>query len=163
MPEEPNEYDAVERALERKTQEDPLVMYLIVRESLGMSAGKIGAQCGHAVGMTYEKYIKLKKDLSAVQNQAKDDTVDRFAAELVAKATLDAINYFNCWRQESYRKVVLRASDKEWDKIKAELSCFVVRDAGLTEVAAGSETVIGIWPQRKSQVPKVIKRLQVLK
>lgn len=162
MPEEENEYDAVERAQARKDQEDPWVMYLIVRESLGMSAGKVGAQCGHAVGMTYEKYIRLKKDLNAMQNQAKSDTVDHVAAELIAKATLDAINYFNCWRQESYRKVVLRASDKEWDKIKAELSCFVVRDAGLTEIKSGSETVIGLWPMRKSQAPKIVRKLQTL-
>jgi peptidyl-tRNA hydrolase len=163
MPEEENEYDAVERAQARKDQEDPWVMYLIVRESLGMSAGKIGAQCGHAVGMTYEKYIKLKKDLGDMRNQVKNDTVDQVTAGLITKATMDAINYFNCWRQESYRKVVLRASDKEWDKIKAELSCFGVRDAGFTEVAAGSETVIGIWPMRKSAAPKIIKKLQALK
>lgn len=35
----------------RKNQEDPWVLYLIVRESLNMTPGKLVAQCGHAVGM----------------------------------------------------------------------------------------------------------------
>lgn len=39
----------------------------------------------------------------------------------------------------------------------------LVVDAGLTEIPSGSETVIGLWPMRKSQVPKTVKRLQVLK
>ncbi|HVI42684.1 MAG TPA: aminoacyl-tRNA hydrolase [Anaerovoracaceae bacterium] len=142
--EEHNPHDDPEKAKARKDQEDPWVMYLIVRESLGMGAGKIGAQCGHAVGMMYEKLHGLKK-------QEKNQSV------------LDKLNTFEAWRNESYRKVVLRADDKEWEKLKAELECFVVRDAGFTEVPAGSETVIGLWPMRKSQVPKIVKKLQVLK
>lgn len=30
---------------------DPIIMYLVVRESLNMSPGEIVAQVGHAVGM----------------------------------------------------------------------------------------------------------------
>jgi peptidyl-tRNA hydrolase len=69
------------------------------------------------------------------------------------------------WVKSSFRKVVLRADDKEWEKVKAcpDLTFVTVRDAGLTEVAAGSETVLGIWPMLKSQAPKVLKKLQVLK
>jgi peptidyl-tRNA hydrolase len=69
------------------------------------------------------------------------------------------------WLDTSFRKVVLRADDKEWEKVKAcpDITYVIVRDAGLTEVEAGSETVIGVFPLRKSQAPKIIKRLQVLK
>ena len=72
---------------------------------------------------------------------------------------------FREWFQTSFRKVVLRADDKEWEKVKScsEITYVVVRDAGLTEVEAGSETVLGVFPIKKSEVPKVIKRLQVLK
>lgn len=55
------------------------------------------------------------------------------------------------WLATSYRKVVLRADDKEWERLKAELWCFLVRDAGLTEVESGSETVLVLWPMRKSE------------
>ena len=65
----------------------------------------------------------------------------------------------------SFRKVVLRASDKEWVKLKEEFngSMVLVIDAGLTEIPSGSETVIGLFPMRKSQCSKTIQRLQVLK
>jgi peptidyl-tRNA hydrolase len=39
----------------------------------------------------------------------------------------------------------------------------IVVDAGLTEIKPDSETVIGVHPMRKSEAPKLIKRLQVLK
>lgn len=135
---------------------DQWVMYLIVRESLGMSTGKTGAQCGHVVGMIYDRRDELKDELRAWQREPEPKSE-------VPKEVLNAINQFNCWKQDHIRKVVLRASDKEWEKVKAEVPHFIVRDAGYTEVPAGSETVIGLWPMKKSQAPKVVRRLQVLK
>lgn len=160
-----NPHDDSGKTKTRENQEDPWIMYLVVRESLGMSAGKIGAQCGHAVGMIYEKQHGLKKQVSALDYYKNNpDAMDpKDFVTALAKVAFDKLNTFEAWRNESYRKVVLRADDKEWEKLKAELECFVVRDAGLTEVAAGSETVIGIWPLKKSQAPKIIKKLQVLK
>ena len=38
-----------------------------------------------------------------------------------------------------------------------------VRDAGLTEVEPNSETVLVTWPIRRSEYPKILKRLQTLK
>lgn len=134
-----DEPDAVEA---RKNQEDPWILYLIVRESLNMSTGKIAAQVGHAVGMVYEKYMTYSL-LSSTQARLHCDD-------------------FNHWSNESFRKIVLRASDKDWENIKDLYQCFVVRDAGLTQVAAGSETVIALWPMKKSSVPKLIRRLRVL-
>jgi peptidyl-tRNA hydrolase len=136
------------------TNDDPLVMYLIVRESLNMGAGKVGAQCGHAVQLIMLEWLKLQK----------------FAIEFGYKNIneKESIQYanFNDWIDRktngSFRKVVLRANDKEWEKIKNELDHVLVTDAGLTEVAAGSETVIVLWPIRKSERPSIIKRLQVL-
>ena len=132
-----NKYDNDEQVSARKGQDDPTVMYLIVRESLNMSLGKTGAQIGHAVGMLHLHY-----------NNSQD---------------IDMISIFKDWQEESFRKIVLRAKDKDWEKLKAELICVVVRDAGLTEVEPGSETVIGVWPMKKSDRPKILKRLQVLK
>ena len=60
--------------------------------------------------------------------------------------TKDKIARLEIWHKESYRKVILKADDKEWEKIKEELYCFVVKDAGLTEINAGEETVLGLWP-----------------
>jgi peptidyl-tRNA hydrolase len=60
----------------------------------------------------------------------------------------------------------LKADEKEWIKLKQEIKDqphVIVRDAGLTELEPGTETVIGLWPVRKSKRSKTVARLQVLK
>lgn len=150
--EDPNSPEAVAA---RANQEDPIVMYLIVRESLGMSTGKVGAQCAHASQMMLLKYLAFQQAF---------DYTGAAHDEPHMKAAFHKIVEFKEWLDTSFRKVVLRADDKEWAKIKAAFDNHVlVVDAGLTEIASGSETVIGLWPMRKSLVPKLVKRLQVLK
>lgn len=135
----------------RAAQPDPIVMYLIVKESLGMSIGKTAAQCAHASQMLQLRYNELDSQVHSSYGRC---------GELIC----NRVDLFQQWLDTSFRKVVLRAKDKEWEKIKAEcVDHIVVVDAGLTEIAAGSETVIGLWPMRKSESPKLIKKLQVLK
>lgn len=138
----------------RATQPDPIVMYLIVRESLSMSIGKTAAQAAHASQMLQLKYFNRLKFIEDLKKEPAGFPVHKD----------DWILLFEEWLDTSFRKVVLKADDKEWQKIKdSGLKHVVVVDAGLTEIAPGSETVIGICPMRKSNVPKLIKRLQVLK
>ena len=146
------------------TNDDPLVMYLIVRESLNMGAGKVGAQCGHAVQLIMLEWINMQK---LVASRMISDSINRkIDVPCANDKQVENYNKFNDWVDRktngSFRKVVLRAKDKEWEKIKNELDHVIVVDAGLTEVAAGSETVIALWPMRKSERPPLIKRLQVL-
>lgn len=145
--EDPNSLETVQK---RAMQEDPIIMYLIVRESLNMSIGKTAAQCAHAAQILTLKYFDpiVKNDISILG-------LDEEKQKL-----------FKEWLLSSFRKVVLRADEKEWLKIKNEFSpnnIALVIDAGLTELEPNTETVIGLSPMRKSQVPKLIKRLQVLK
>lgn len=145
------DHNSPEAVAARANQEDPIVMYLIVRESLGMSIGKTAAQVGHAVGMLHLKYSEFEAMNTAGWLDGKNTTYYRD---------------FEAWLSGSFRKVVLSADEKEWAKLKAELPLddfVMVTDAGLTEISAGSDTVIGVMPMYKSQCPKVIKRLQVLK
>lgn len=118
-----------------ETIDDPTIMYIIVNSELDMSPGKLCAQVGHAV-MTLCDTIYLS-----------DVTNDTFAN----------------WRRTDYRKVILRAPLKEFNKLKELPGAAIIIDNGLTEVSAGSETCIGFPPIHKSKVPKLIKRLQVLK
>ena len=146
------DHNSPEAVAARANQEDPIVMYLIVRESLGMGVGKTAAQCAHAAQMLTLDYIKRVTNTSI-------DIIDG-----VNTVGLDPeIKTFKIWLDTSFRKVVLRADDKEWAKLKFVPNHVVVVDAGLTEIAAGSETVIGIWPMYKSLRPKLIHKLQVLK
>lgn len=143
MPVIKNPHDDPEYVNLRKNQEDPLVMYLIVNSDLNMSIGKACAQTAHASQMITQQIHEWdKNDLS--------------------KQYEDRIKEFNKWCDQSYRKVVLRASKKEWEKIKEQLDCMVVIDIGLTEVFSGAETVLILFPMKKSEVPKIIKRLQIL-
>ena len=148
----------------RATQEDPIVMYLIVRESLGMSSGKIGAQCAHAAQMLLLQYVNEQAKWQAGFDLVYGLSQEEF--DSVSEETKSRWSIFYKWLNNSFRKVVLRADDKEWMQIKLQLpidNYQIVVDAGLTEIAAGSETVIGLWPMLKSERPKLIKKLQVLK
>ncbi len=145
MPEIKNPFDEDDLIEARKDQEDPWILYLVVRESLNMSPGKVAAQVGHAVGMLYSYVINM------------------WERGILLPEETEQLANIEAWHKESYRKIVLRADKNEWFKIQKELDYFVVRDAGLTQVEAGSETVMTFLPMKKSQAPKVIKRLQVLK
>src|SRR5579864_3809159 len=133
----------------RASQEDPIVMYLIVHESLNMSIGKTAAQCAHASQMLTLKYFEMKDELNKYHKLIPSITDDS-AKEAMHNKRLDVsrkVSIFGEWMASSFRKVVLRASDKEWAKLKEEFKdqMVMVVDAGLTEIASGSETVIGLW------------------
>lgn len=161
------DHDSPEAVEARASQEDPIVMYLIVRESLGMSTGKTAAQCAHASQMLTLDYFEMKDKSRALQKKIQDkpapDELDVLKAMYAEQGR--KLSIFGEWMGSSFRKVVLRADDKEWKKIQQDYGAHMIMvvDAGLTEIAAGSETVIGLWPMRKSQRPKTIQRLQVLK
>lgn len=161
------DYDSAEAREQRATQEDPIVMYLIVHETLNMSMGKTAAQCAHASQMLTLDYFE-KKDKSRALQKKIQETTDPDELNVMKGIYAEhgrKLSIFGEWLQGSFRKVVLRADDKEWAKIQNDYGghMIMVVDAGLTEIAPGSETVIGLWPMRKSQAPKTIKKLQVLK
>ena len=142
-------YNSKEEVEKRASQEDPIIMYLIVNEELNMSIGKTGAQCAHGAQILLLKNIQEQKETMCSSPYEQE----RF-------------NLFNDWLNNSFRKVVLKASKQEWNRLVEELpinNYSIVIDAGLTEIAAGSNTVLAVMPMYKSKVPKCIKRLQLLK
>lgn len=161
MTESVKDYDSSEEIELRKNQEDPIVMYLVVRESLNMSSGKIGAQCGHAAQMILMDYVRHGGEVDANPNDLPHPGGD----PNTPVSELHRMHVMFRWLDSSFRKVTLKADEKEWRKLKEipGLSFVVVKDAGHTEVAPGSETVIGIWPMYRSQRPKLLKNLQALK
>lgn len=148
------DHNSPEAVAARADQANPIVMYLIVRESLGMGVGKTAAQCAHASQMLLLQYVRAK--FTHVESQPDWDNHS-------SEAEYIWCDLFEEWLKTSFRKVVLKADDKEWVKLKELQNYIIVIDAGLTEIVSGSETVLGFFPMRKSEVPKVIKKLQVLK
>ena len=101
--------DSKEECEKRANQEDPIVMYFIVNEDLGMSVGKCCAQCCHAVQKMTMEYYKIMEDQCYFDKHFNDP---------------EWVKVFTQWLDTSFRKVVLRAHQKEFDKIKQELTKF---------------------------------------
>jgi len=136
--------------------DEEMVVYLVVNTDLGMGAGKTAAQVGHAV-----QYLMMKRE----ETLALLDYAMAFGNEEHTKHVKQAFD-FNKWHNsDSITKIVLAASAKDFGKVQTEYEgrCVVVKDAGRTEIASGSETVIGLYPMTKASVSKTIRRLRLLK
>jgi peptidyl-tRNA hydrolase, PTH2 family len=147
MPVEPNPFDNAKLAEIRAEQGDPIIQYYIVRTDVPMSIGKAGAQIAHAAQMFVFGYLNMKSRCDVQPQGGKPLVLTQITEE---------------WMNGSFRKVFLGGKKKDFEKIKNTLDVFLVRDAGLTEVEPGTETVLVTWPMRKNQQPKLLARLRVL-
>ncbi|KAF8740654.1 hypothetical protein AX14_007790 [Amanita brunnescens Koide BX004] len=118
-------------------EEDEHKMVLVVRSDLGMSTGKIAAQCSHATLACYK--TMQSTNLKALRQ----------------------------WERSGETKIALRCSDEnELLTLQAqaqsrELCARSIQDAGRTQIAAGSRTVLGIaGPARL--VNKITGKLRLL-
>lgn len=117
---------------------EPMKMALIVRGDLKMSKGKTSAQCAHAAIICCENASKRRPDL------------------------------LSAWLSLGQPKVVLRIDSlKEIETIvksanERNVIHGLVRDAGRTQVAAGTETVLGLGPDTVTNIDKLVKHLKLL-
>lgn len=108
---------------------------IITRNDLGMSEGKKCVQCCHASLGAYK----------------------RSDNKIIRK-----------WESEGQKKVVLEVDSKEemldfYRKVKKEkIPCFLVEDAGLTELEPGTMTALGIGPEREETLDKITGKLKLL-
>ncbi|GMG24319.1 unnamed protein product [Ambrosiozyma monospora] len=117
-------------------------MALVVRQDLQMQKGKIAAQCAHAAIALYR---------------------------LMSDTTSPAYNQvmLNRWLRGGQAKITLKVPDKtEMDMLFAmalslDVNCYIVHDAGRTQVASGSATVIGLGPAPKSVLDEITGSLKL--
>ena len=108
--------------------DDELTMVLVTRKDLKLSKGKLAAQCGHA------------------------------AVECALKAKRICPTVLAAWRENGARKIVVAAPSLDalkrlfGETQSAGLVCYMVRDAGHTEIPAGPVTVVGIGPGPRSEI-----------
>jgi len=113
-------------------------MCLVVNTSLGMSKGKIGAQTAHAALGAYQL---------AVSSQP----------SLVRK-----------WERDGQTKICLKGNTtEELEQLQKHarslnIPTYLVRDAGRTQIEAGSKTVLAVGPSRKEDVDVVCGHLKLL-
>jgi len=115
----------------------PHKMVLVVRTDIGMTKGKAAAQCAHAAVSCYKK---ASKHSSAALAQ--------WEALGCAKV---------CLKVDSEEGLIgLAAAAKE-----ANITCGVVRDAGRTQVACGTMTVLGIGPATVKEIDTITGHLKL--
>ncbi|KAH8752378.1 peptidyl-tRNA hydrolase PTH2-domain-containing protein [Hyaloscypha finlandica] len=123
-------------AWEGSSEECKLV--LVVRTDLGMTKGKIAAQCGHATLACYKNLLRAKSPI------------------------------LKRWERTGQAKVALQVkSEEDLETLQATaislgLVAEVIADAGRTQIASGSHTVLGIGPAPKSVIDKVTGHLKLL-
>ena len=113
-------------------------MVLVVRNDLKMGKGKIGAQCGHASVGAYQ--TGLKKHKSAVRRWENSG-----CAKICVKVETET-DLMNIRRGASVRG----------------FNYYLVHDAGHTQVAPGSATVLAVGPALVQDIDTLTGHLRLL-
>lgn len=117
---------------------EEIKLVLVVNESLKMNPGKIAAQCCHATLAVYQSLEGRHQ------------------------------NILRQWEAEGQKKIALKCkSDAEMQSLlraaeAKRIPCYLVADAGRTQVAAGSKTVLAIGPAPEMVVNEVTGSLRLL-
>ena len=114
-----------------------LKQVIVIRSDLGMGKGKLAAQCSHASLSAYKKCEREDGDAA------------------------------RAWEEEGQKKVVLKVSSEGellelFGKMKREIPCALIRDAGHTQVEPGSITCFGAGPADEAILNKYTKHLKLL-
>lgn len=111
-----------------------LVVYLFINQSLKMDKGKIAAQTVHAINGLHR----------GIGNEH-INVMDRFQSYIYGGNMNVCIAY--------------KANLQQMEEIYATYGGYIVTDAGLTQVAPGSKTVLALYPRVKSEEFKSFKLL----
>lgn len=114
-------------------------MVLVTRNDLNLSSGKLAAQCSHA---TAECILKAKRQSPQI--------LDKYLKTGARKIVCNTTNV------DELKRIYGQAKD-------AGLICHMVRDAGHTEIPAGTVTVVGIGPGIRSSIDKITSSLPLVK
>lgn len=141
--------------------DEEIKMVLVVRKDLKMGAGKVAAQCAHAAVASVEMLSSLR--------EKSHEGIECCGSASESRSSSSSLwhDWFCLWRYSGYSKVVLQCPGEN-DLItiarkskEASLPFYVVRDAGRTQVAAGSKTVLAVGPAPKSVVDSITGHLKL--
>jgi len=135
----------------------PYKLVLVVRMDLHMRSGKIAAQVAHAAVGTVL--------------QLQEDAVHARSAGIGAAVSLhqaNGVTALRAWLHQGQAKVVLQVRDQaEMHELERRaraqgVSTHIVADAGRTQVASGSETVLAVGPAPVHIVDAITGHLKLL-
>eukprot|EP00032_Breviata_anathema_P000693 JZ550206.1.p1 GENE.JZ550206.1~~JZ550206.1.p1 ORF type:complete len:202 (+),score=24.75 JZ550206.1:70-675(+) len=120
----------------KRTKEE-YKMLLVVRQDLKMGKGKVAAQCAHAALGAYKRVVRIAPDV------------------------------INTWERYGQCKVAVKAETEE-EIIELQktahsvgLPTVCIFDAGRTQIAAGSRTVMAVGPAPRSLIDSVFGHLKL--
>lgn len=113
-------------------------MVLVVNQELKMGKGKIAAQCGHAVLGAYKRGQRQAPSALKVW-------------ETIGQAKICV----QCPTEAEMRAIEAQALNKG-------LITYLVQDAGRTQIAAGSRTVLAIGPAPEAEFKGLTDHLKLL-
>lgn len=119
---------------------DEMKMVLVIRTDLQMGKGKVAAQCSHATLAAYKK------------------------AETHSEITR---KWIKRWEDYGTTKITLKCNDEvemlalQKDARSSGLIACSIQDAGRTQIAAGSRTVLAIGPGPKTLLDKITGHLKL--
>ncbi|MFA6328937.1 MAG: peptidyl-tRNA hydrolase Pth2 [Candidatus Micrarchaeia archaeon] len=110
---------------------------IVIRSDLGMGKGKMAGQCAHASVSAYALALSREK------GDARE------------------------WEEEGQKKIVLKAGSEEellslYERMKREMPCALIRDAGKTQLEPGTITCFGAGPADEALINKYTKELKLL-
>ena len=107
-------------------EQSPLCMYVLVNDDLKMGKGKIAGQVAHVVGLITEEIIRKSYE--------------------TVKGVPDCYARYMVWKATGHAKVILKASQEQIEQLIGEPESMYIRDAGRTQIAPNSLTVLGFYP-----------------
>lgn len=115
-----------------------LKMAIIVRSDVKMSKGKVASQCAHAAVLCYARTMEQNRIIGEE------------------------------WCNVGQPKIILKVLGlTDINKINEEartlgVTAVVVQDAGRTEIAAGTVTVLGLGPDYEDRIDHLVAHLKLL-
>ncbi|KFQ32227.1 hypothetical protein N331_00968 [Merops nubicus] len=140
-------------------------MVLIVRNDLKMGKGKVAAQGSHAAAAP-KKWLSGRNDLKIGKGKVAAQC-SHAAVSAYKQAQRRNPELLKQWEYCGQPKVVLKAPDEETliqllaDAKHLGLTVSLIQDAGRTQIAPGSQTVLGIGPGPADLIDKVSGHLKL--
>ncbi|MFA6907833.1 MAG: peptidyl-tRNA hydrolase Pth2 [Candidatus Micrarchaeia archaeon] len=110
---------------------------IVIRSDAGMSKGKMAGQAAHASVSAY----------ALARSRSPEDA--------------------RGWEEEGQKKIVLKVGSEEellslYERMKREMPCALIRDAGKTQLEPGTITCFGAGPAEEPLINKYTKGLKLL-
>lgn len=120
-----------------KIMNSAIKQVIVVRGDLKLGKGKLAGQVAHA---SVAGYRKIKEQYSKIAEK---------------------------WEEEGEKKVVVKVgSEKElvmlYQRIKSDIPCALISDAGLTQIKPGTKTCFAIGPWYAEEVDKYTEDLKLM-